>query len=146
MERLSRIFLRKWPRHNGTALYILLGTRARNIEFVRQQHFVQVIISEECQWSALLTICLRGESTDTVGLPQQMANNAENISITWRVHDIFWLGSCRDNRLQILSSTVECVYNAIQYINILQIFVLIKGGFMYHIVTASNFSDKKIYQ
>ena len=105
MGCLSWIIWEKWSRYNGTALYTLLGTIARNTEFVRQQHFVQVTISKERQWSALLTIC-EGNPSITAELPQQMANNAENISITWRVHDIFWLGSHTDDRLQILSSTV----------------------------------------
>ena len=77
----------------------------RKTQFVRQQHFVQVSTIEERQWSALLTIC-EGNPPITAGLPQQMANNAENVSITWRVHDIFWLGSRTDDRQQILSSTV----------------------------------------
>ena len=40
-------------------------------EFVRQQHFVQVTINEERQWSALLTICDENRPI-TAGLPQQM--------------------------------------------------------------------------
>ena len=39
-------------------------------EFVRQQHFVQVTIIEERQWSALLTIC-EGNPPITVGLPNK---------------------------------------------------------------------------
>ena len=106
MGCLSWIIWEKWSRYNGTTLYILLGTIARNTEFVRQQHFVQVTISEERQWSALLTIC-EGNPPITVGLPQQMANNAENISVTWRVHDFDWghIQMTGNKYCRVLSST-----------------------------------------
>ena len=104
MGCLSWVFLRDWPCYNGTTVYVLLGTRSR------KRFLFRFPSAKNVKWSALLTLC-EGNPQITIGRPQQMANNAESISMTWRVHDLFWLGSCRDDRLHIQSSAVTTRFN-----------------------------------
>ena len=82
MGCLSWVFLRDWPCYNGTTVYVLLGTRSR------KRFLFRFPSAKNVKWSALLTLC-EGNPQITIGRPQQMANNAESISMTWRVHDIF---------------------------------------------------------
>ena len=58
----------------GVAAFQSLATR------VYFQHFVQITINMKTPGSAMLTLC-EGDPPETVGLPQQMVNNAESISI-----------------------------------------------------------------
>ena len=91
MGCLSWIIWEKWSRYNGTTLYMLLGTITRNTRVCETATFCS---GYHQRGTSVVSITdhLVGESTDYRWTPQQMANNAEYICITWRVHDIFWLG------------------------------------------------------
>ena len=107
MGCLSRIIWEKWSRYNGTTLYKLLGTITRNTRVCETATFCS---GYHQRGTSVVSITdhLVGESTDYRWTPQQMANNAEYICITWRVHDIFWLGHIQmtgNKYCRVLSST-----------------------------------------